>query len=418
MAHAHFDCFSGIAGDMAMGALVDAGASPDELTRGLATLAVSGWDLSFHRVQRGAFAATRAVVVVEGEGHPHRSLKGINEILDASALPERVRSRAGTAFAALARAEAAVHGTTPEKVHFHEVGAIDAIVDIVGTCVALQLLSIDTVSASEQVTGRGTVACRHGKIPIPGPAVAKIWAEAGVTARELPTPRELTTPTGAALLAALTESYGPMPALRISAVGLGAGSSGGSPDEPKGAESRLEEPVGDDELPNVLRVLVGERADAASREDRVVVIEATIDDMSGEMIGGFLRSLYEAGALEAWTAPVGMKDSRPGTIVTALVRDDPAAIAGIEARFFADSTTIGLRRHRVERTVLAREAVTVETAFGPIEGKVSRDASGVVITVKPEFRAVEAAAEEHGAPLRRVWDAAAAALRAAHVDDA
>lgn len=407
------DCFSGVAGDMLMGAAVDAGAPVKPILDAVATLPVDGIEVSFVPVRRGPLAATRAVVEVTcPDPQRTRTPAEISDILSQAKLPQRPLAWARAAFDVLARAEARVHGCEPHEVHLHEVGALDALADVVGACVALDALKPDEIHASAQVTGRGQVKTAHGLIPIPAPAALEIWREAGVTARELPTQRELTTPTGAALLAAVAQGYGAMPELLVTAVGYGAGSGGAAPDEPTGAEPPIGEP-GPDALPNVVRLVVGDAAasnHAAGTPCEVVLLEANIDDMPAEWTAHLLEQLQGAGALETWTTAVGMKKSRPATVVSALCRPDQAA--GLEAIFFAESTTLGVRRHALSRSVLARETMEVETPFGRVRAKLSRDNTGRLLNAKPEHDDCRDRAREHGVPLRVVWHAAVRAIDA------
>ncbi len=394
---AYFDCFSGFAGDMALGALVDAGADPAAVAAAIAPLGLgTRFELRFERVRRGALSATKARVEVTERDAPARTLYDVEALIERAAIDRAIAAPAREAFRRLAEAEARVHGTSVESVHFHEVGAIDAIVDICGTCAALALLGIEEVRASEPVLGRGTIRSAHGELPAPGPAVLALLE--GVPVRSRDVPHELTTPTGAALLRALARGFGPMPAMTLRAVGVGAGEA----DFPTHA--------------NVCRVLVGERAApgepaaapgpagaAAPAPERCVVIETNLDDLSPQLVAHAVEACFRAGALDAFTIPCHMKKGRPGVLFAAIAPE--GAAAAVEEAIFRETTTFGVRRRLCDRTVLAREIARIETAFGPVEVKLGR-LGGRVLTATPEFESVRRLAEERGAPLRAVHEAA------------
>jgi uncharacterized protein (TIGR00299 family) protein len=397
---AYFDCASGCAGDMCLGALVDAGCDPARLAGMLAGLGIGReFDLSFERVKRGPLAATKARVFVIGKAdeHPHRRLADVLRLIDGARLPGRVAERAASAFRALAAAEAKVHGESVESVHFHEVGAVDAIVDVVGTCAALEVLGVEEVHSSEATVGRGTIRSAHGELPAPGPAVMNLLAGKPLRTRDVG--HELTTPTGAALLATLAgPRFGSIPAMTLLAQGWGAGD----------ADFKTH--------PNVLRVLLGETAPAAGAgaepkgaPERCVVLEANLDDLTPQLVSAAIDALLAAGALDAFTVPCLMKKGRPGHLLAALAREGD--VARIEAVFFRETTTFGVRRRAAERTVLAREIVRVATEFGEVEVKVGRlDGLGVV-TAAPEYESARRLAEAKGVAVRAVIDAARAAAR-------
>jgi len=383
---AYFDCPSGAAGDMIMGALVDAGAPFEALRDELARLALPGWRLVRREVRKGAFRATKVDVEVERHGHHHRRLPDILGVVDSSGLAPGVKERARRIFARLAEAEARVHGTTPGEVHFHDVGAVDAIVDVAGALVALDLLGVAEVHVSALALGSGVVDGPHGRIPVPAPGTAELIrgfpvVDTGVRA-------ELLTPTGAAILTTLAASAGAMPAMTVSAVGYGAGTR-------------------DLETPNVLRCFVGESAAAPGRET-VVQVETTIDDMSPQLYEPLVDRLLGAGALDVFLTPVVMKKSRPGVVVTALC---PAELVGALSRvLFEETSTIGVRWSERRREVLPRETVTLTTAHGAIPFKVSR-LEGRVVTVTPEFAEVARIARAKGLAVREVLDQARADAR-------
>jgi len=386
---AYFDCFSGASGDMILGALLDAGLDLDALKQQLATLPVEGFDLRADRVTKKGIAAVQFDPQVDTQAkQPHRHLKHIREILDGSGLTAGVKERALAIFTRLAEAEAKVHGTTIEKVHFHEVGAVDAIVDICGACVGLELLGIDRVLCSPIPTGSGTVTCEHGVMPVPAPATAELLK--GVPLAACDETGELTTPTGAAVLTTLADSFGAMPAMTVTATGFGAGRREGQ------------------NRPNVLRVLIGQTA-AAGETDEVTVLQANLDDTPPEAIGHVIDKLLLAGALDAFSTPIGMKKNRPAVMITVLV--DADMVAACEDLLFAETTTFGVRRHQVLRSKLERTFDEVATRFGTVRVKVGRRL-GRVVTASPEYEDCRAAAEQHGVALREVMVEASQCWRA------
>jgi pyridinium-3,5-bisthiocarboxylic acid mononucleotide nickel chelatase len=395
----YFDCASGAAGDMLLGALVDLGLSLDALRAELGKLALGGYRLESHRVHRAGLHATKVEVRVgegghghdQGHGHAHRRLPDILGLIERSGLQPAVKEKSRALFRRLAEAEGQVHGTPPEDVHFHEVGAVDAIVDIVGGVIGLAWLKADRVVCSPLNVGTGTVTMSHGTFPVPPPATAAL-------VRGIPVygagEGELLTPTGALLVTGHAHDYGPLPPMRLEAAGHGAGSR----DTPG--------------RPNVLRLLVGE-ADAAAAGERVVVLETEVDDMSPQLCGPLLERLLEAGARDAFFTAVQMKKGRPGLLITVLA--DPWHRTGLEDLLFAETTTLGVRYQEWDRTVLEREVVTVQTAFGPVGVKVGRRASRVY-NVQPEFDDCQARAAAAGVPVKEVWAAALAAYYGASSD--
>jgi len=378
---AYFDAFSGAAGDMVLAALVDAGLDPAALEAALSTLKVGHWHIETRPETRHGLAATRLVVHLE-EGHDssHRRLGDIREIIGRADLPGSSAERAVAIFTRLAEAEAKVHGTTVEKVHFHEVGAVDSIVDIVGAAAALELMGIERVSASAIPTGGGTVRCRHGLIPVPAPATAELLK--GVPLRPSTEQHELTTPTGAAILTTLCESFGPMPEMSIESVGYGAGKCEGK------------------QLPNLLRVFIGRTADNDGLEaDTVWVIETNLDDVTAEVVADASRRLMEAGALDVFSTPITMKKGRSGLLLRCLVHEDRRG--EIEQLIFEHTGTFGLRRSQWSRSMLARRHETVQTRYGPVRVKLGLSGQRVV-RVAPEFEDCRQAAERAGVSLQRV----------------
>jgi hypothetical protein len=381
MALAYFDCFAGAGGDMIVAALLDAGCDAEGLRSRLSAVA-GGCGLRTEQANRGGMVGTRFVVEPPDEPQPHRRLADILAMIDAAGLDARAARRARRIFTRLGEAEAKVHHTDLENVHFHEVGALDSIMDIVGAAAALEMLGVERVLCSPLPLGGGTVQAAHGLMPLPAPATAELL----VGAKTCPgTGRgELVTPTAASVLTTLAESYGPPPAMRLSAVGYGAGTRDEGP------------------LPNLLRVLVGE-PDADADADAVVELSANLDDCSGEVLGAAIERLLAGGALDAWASPIVMKRSRPAWTVSALCA--PADADAVEGILFAETTTFGVRRSPRTRARLARSRHTVETPYGPIRIKVGRRA-GRVVTAQPEFADCLAAAEAHHAAVRQVMAAA------------
>src|SRR6266851_8011124 len=385
---AYFDCPSGAAGDMIMASLVDAGVPLPALRAELGKLPLEGWTISAREVRKGAFRATKVDVEIDHHAHRHhRSLGDILDILERSSLEVSVKARAARIFTRLAEAEARVHGTDRESVHFHDVGAVDAIIDVTGGIIALDLAGVEAVHISALPIGGGLVGGPHGRIPVPGPGTAELLrgfpvVDTGVRA-------ELVTPTGAAILTTLARSAGPMPAMTVRAVGYGAGTR-------------------ELETPNLLRCFVGDTGQAAGALETIAQVETTIDDMSPQLYEPLMARLFEAGAVDVFLTPVVMKRSRPGVVVTALC--PPDRVPDVARTLFEESTTIGVRFTEVRRTILARELVTLATEYGPVPFKVSQ-LEGRVVTVTPEFAEVARIAREKGLPLREVLDQARAAGR-------
>ena len=384
---AYFDCFAGAAGDMIVAALLDAGADFDRLRGHLEGLGLPGCRVRAERATRRGIAGTRFVVEADEPDPPHRTLADILAILQRADLPGRAAQQAAAVFTRLARAEAKVHGTTVDHVHFHEVGAADSLIDIVGACAALELAGVQAVSCSPLPLGRGTVQCAHGTIPLPAPATVELLR--GFPVVQTGIEQELTTPTAAALLTVLAGSFGPPPPMALSAVGYGAGSRDEGP------------------LPNLLRVMIGESAEVGTA-DSVVELSANLDDCSGEVIGATIEKLLAAGCFDAWAAPIVMKKSRPAWMLSVLCRPRDADEA--ERIIFRETTTFGVRRRPCSRSKLARSHETVETPYGPVRVKVGRR-DGAVACASPEFEDCAAAAEAHDVSIRQVMDAAADAWR-------
>ncbi len=376
----YFDCFSGIAGDMVLGAMLDAGLPFDGLKAALGSLAMSGYDVSVKRVVRAGVSASKFVVDEHhgNDSHPHRHLSGIFKLIDQSALSPAGRDRAKALFQRLAEVEAAIHQMPVEKVHLHEVGALDSIIDIVGAVYAMEWCGADTIVSSPLNVGGGTVKSAHGTIPVPAPATVALLGGAPIYSGEVQ--KELVTPTGALIVSSYATSFGSVPAMSVDHVGYGAGDN----DFPS--------------TPNVLRVMIGRSAATAS-PTRVVVIECEIDDMNPQIFGVVMDRLYAAGALEVFYVPVQMKKNRPGTLLTVVA--PPALRSTMADIVFSETTTIGLRYSEVERDCLVREHATVETPLGSVRMKLAwRD--GRLVNAVPEFDDCVKLASARHVPVKEV----------------
>ena len=388
---AHFDCFSGISGDMTLAALIDAGVDADAIRAVLDSLGLP-IRLEAEKVKRNGFAATYVKVVADDQ-ETHRHLPEVEEILHRGHLTAKQRDLALRIFRRLAEAEAKVHGMPPEKVHFHEVGALDSIADIVGAAVGLDLLGAERFTSRAVPTGSGSVKCAHGVMPVPTPATALLLQ--GVPLAPCPIKAELTTPTGAAILTTVVSQFTDTPAMTIERVGSGAGTRDFH------------------EQPNILRLFVGtaggtppQAARHPEETDTVWVLETNLDDTPAEVIGYCFERLFAAGALDVFTTPIQMKKNRPGVLLSVLAPE--SAVAELEAVLFRETGTFGVRRHRTERHKLRREACTIPTPWGPVQGKRGwREGGPEVVT--PEYEDCARLARERGVPLREVFAAARAA---------
>lgn len=376
----HFDCFSGISGDMTLAALIDAGADVEAVRRGLDSL---GLPIRFHaeKIRKGGFAAMQVKIEAPHE-HKHRHFHHIEEILHKGELSEQQRELALKIFRRLAEAEAAAHGLPIEKVHFHEVGALDSIADIVGAAIALDSLHVETVTSSPVPTGNGMVKCEHGMMPIPAPGTAALLQ--GVPLRPSTIEAELTTPTGAAILTAIVSEWTAAPNMTIERTGCGAGQK----DFP--------------EQPNILRVFVGTHgvSSAGCEEDTIWVLETNLDDVPAEVIGYCYDQLLNAGAVDVFTTPIFMKKNRPAVLLTVLAPE--GAVASVELILFRETATLGIRRYQASRHKLQRRSESVETPWGTVQGKLSwRD--GAKAAFSPEYEDCARIARERGVPLREVY---------------
>ena len=377
---AYFDCFSGISGDMTLGALVDAGCPADLLRTELQALKISGWELSTEKVWKNGMSATYVRVKTEDQ-QKHRSLSTILEILKSSPLAAPVRERASAIFQKLGEAEAHVHDAPIEKVHFHEVGAVDAIVDIVGACIGFHALGIERFACSPLNVGGGTAKMAHGVLPVPAPATARLLQNAPTFSNGVQ--RELVTPTGAAIVATLCDSFGPQPPMSVSVIGYGAGTAD--------LEGQ----------PNVVRIMIGEAAEksAAALDEEISIIEANLDDMNPQIYGYVLEKALSVGALDVYTTALQMKKNRPGTLLTILCRPEDAG--KLMSLVFAETTTLGVRTHGAQRRILPREWVSVSTAYGDVRIKLSRS-NGHILHAAPEYDDCRKLAVEKQVPLQQV----------------
>ena len=409
---AYFDIFVGVSGDMVLGALVDAGLPVTELERVVQALGLTDHvSLRVDRVRKGALAATKVTVITHGEpdsphahlryvppagplrppyhahshGHSHRTLGQILDMIARAALPPEVKERATAVFRRLAQAEARVHGMSPEDVHFHEVGALDAVVDIVASVAGLHALGVERVVVSPIPLARGYVETAHGRLPVPAPATAALLE--GVPVRGLDLEAETVTPTGAALMTTLADAFGPFPPMQVNRVGYGAGT--------------MDLPV-----PNVLRLWLGEPSTLPEKGWEVrplTVLSTNVDDMPGEWLGPLFDHLLTAGALDVWFTPIQMKKGRPGVLITVLA--PPAKASQLRALLLRETTTLGVREYTVNRWCVPRRQVVVETRWGPVRLKVARLPDGTE-RAKPEFEDCRTLAEKHGIPLADICRAA------------
>ncbi|SMC21547.1 hypothetical protein SAMN02746041_01213 [Desulfacinum hydrothermale DSM 13146] len=384
---AYFDAFSGVSGDMILGALLDAGFPKRKLESGLRALNLPGWDLKTCRESRGAITGTR-LVVLETESQPHRHYRDLKSLLQRSELPDTIKETSLRILRRLAEAEARVHGMDPDQVHFHEVGAVDTLVDIVGAALGLEHLAIEEIVASPLPLGHGFVECSHGRLPLPSPATVALLE--GVPIRSGRAERELVTPTGAAILSTICRAFGPIPAMTLEKVGYGVG--------------RHPEP----NPPNVLRLMVGRTAEDFSSRP-LLLLETHIDDMNPEFYDHLLEGCLRDGALDVCLVPMHMKKNRPAVLVRVLA--EPERKDTILRRLFSDTSTLGVRWHTVERAELPRRTFRVATAWGPVTVKEARAPDGS-IRIQPEYEDCKRAARENNVSILRVYEEAKRLARA------
>ncbi len=376
---AYFDCFSGAAGDMILGALLDAGLPLEKLKAELAKLGLSHYRLGVEKVTKNGIGGSRAIVEVAGD-QPNRHLSDIRTIIEASDLKKRVKAKSIEIFTRLAEAEARVHRTAIENIHFHEVGAMDAIIDVVGAVVGLDVLGVERVHCSAMHVGAGTVECAHGTLPVPAPATTELVR--GKPVYSTGAQGELLTPTGAAILTTLAHGFGSMPAIIPEKVGYGAGTS-------------------DFSVPNLLRVTIGESADGAFglESEAVAVMETSIDDMNPQVYGHLMEKMLLMGVMDVFLVPIQMKKNRPGTLLTVLCR--PEMIGEIADFIMTETTTIGLRWRVDNRLKTHREIKAMDTPYGVIRFKVAETGRGIV-NVTPEYDDCKRVADEKNVPLKEV----------------
>ncbi len=386
---AYFDCFAGASGDMILGALVDAGLDPDALKAQLAKLNLTHYDLQVQAVLKKGIGGSQVLVAVDQDHHHHhqRHLSDIREIIEKSDLKPSVQQKSIQIFTRLAEAEAKVHRTKIENIHFHEVGAVDAIIDVVGAVSGLQLLKIEAVFCSPLHVGTGTLECAHGTLPVPAPATAELIK--GLPVYSTGVAGELLTPTGAAILTTLATDFGPMPAMKIGTIGYGAGTA-----EPS--------------IPNLLRVVMGEAAQEVAEYDmeQAAVIETNIDDMTPQIYDYLIQRLLRLGVLDVFLTRVQMKKNRPGTLVTVIC--PPDMVGEVSDLLMRETTTIGLR-WRIDNRIKAQRVIKeIRTSYGTVRIKVAR-AGDKIINIAPEYEDCKRLAIERNVPLKDVMAAAQSA---------
>ena len=388
---AYFDCFAGASGDMILGSLLDAGLEPARLKDEIAKLRLSHYEIDVRKVSKRGIGGSQALVLIDEDHHHHhhRHLHDIEEIIEGSSLDDGVKKQSLAVFGRLAKAEAHVHQTRVENIHFHEVGAMDSIIDVVGSVAGLAALGIERVFCSALHVGSGTVECAHGTLPVPAPATAELIK--GKPIYSTGVSGELLTPTGAAILTTLAEGFGPMPPMTVERIGYGAGSS---------------EPA----IPNLLRLMVGEAAEEFGdyHFERIAVAETNIDDMNPQMYDYLIERMLKMGALDVFLVPAQMKKNRPGTLLTVVCPQD---LVPVFADFLMkETTTIGLRWRIDNRLKADREIREFETTFGAVKFKVA-GVGGRIINVSPEYDDCRRVARERNVPLKEVMEAARAAVQ-------
>ena len=396
---AYFDCFAGASGDMILGALLDAGLSIERLREEIAKLQLTHYALDVTKVVKKGIGGSQAQIVIDQDHHDHhhRHLSHIRDMIAASDLDEKVKTRSTDIFVRLAEAEARVHRSTQEAVHFHEVGAMDAIIDVVGAVVGLAALGIDKVFCSPLHVGSGTIECAHGILPVPAPATAELIK--GRPAYSTGVDGELLTPTGAAILTTLASGFGPMPAMTVNQVGYGAGTA-------------------DPAIPNLLRVTIGEACNGVGdyAVEQTVLIETNIDDMNPQLYDHLMGRLLDEGALDVFLTAVQMKKNRPGTLLSVICKSD--AVGSLADILMQETTTIGLRWRVDNRIMAAREIRRIHTVHGPVAVKLARR-RGRIINLTPEYDDCKRLALEKGLPLKKIIDdVRAAALKDIQDDNA
>jgi uncharacterized protein (TIGR00299 family) protein len=415
---AYFDCYAGAGGDMIVAAMLDAGVDRNDLIGQLNSLPIGPVQYHVESVMRKGISATGFEPRVSsaspasdwdehGHSHPHnhghshshhthehpahshtpsshahRSLSDIRGLIHSSAISPAAKDNAVAIFNNLGRVEAAIHNKSMDEIHFHEVGAVDSIVDIVAACVCFDALKIEKVFCSPLAVGSGTIRCAHGILPVPAPATAELLRQAKAPMLSGPGDFELLTPTAAAILTHFTSAYGPMPAMTLSKIGYGAGSRDTQ------------------DFPNVLRVVIGQMTTASADGDSVTLLECNIDDAPAEQVGHAMEGLLKSGALDVFTSPIQMKHNRPAILLSVLC--EPSKTAELEGMIFRQGLTLGIRRQTLQRSILPREFKTIDTAYGPIRLKIG-NYQGQKVFLKPEYADCVAAAEKHQVSWAQVW---------------
>ncbi|MDR0537797.1 MAG: nickel pincer cofactor biosynthesis protein LarC [Tannerellaceae bacterium] len=401
----YFDCFAGISGDMTLAAFIDLGVSTEQLINELKKLDLPGWEIKVSDVFKHGIAAKHVDVITESEkhshshkafhffhthshshahSHVHRTMADITRLINASSLSQNVKGLAHRIFMRLAVAEAKIHGSTPDNVHFHEVGAVDSIIDIVGTAICIDILSPARIIASTLCDGHGFVNCQHGTIPVPVPAVVEVLAAKGASVKQIDVEGEMMTPTGAAIIAELAEAFVPMPEMNVLKTAYGAGTKSFN-------------------IPNLLRLIYGETIDKPidekdAQNSRTILIETNIDDTTPEVLAYTMEKLFEAGAKDVYFTPIYMKKCRPATLLAVLCNE--ADCPAMERILFTETTTIGLRKSQVERTCLPRKPITVATAYGKVQAKETNFNGATRISI--EYEDACRLAKEKNIPLKEI----------------
>ncbi|GBD92692.1 hypothetical protein BMS3Abin05_00266 [bacterium BMS3Abin05] len=386
MRAAYFDCFAGVSGDMILGALIDAGLDPALLEAELGKLNVSGYTLKTEKAIRKGLSGIKFSVVTAKQDKK-RNLNDICEIIEESDLEADIKDSGRKIFEQLAAVEAKIHNKKIESIHFHEVGALDSIIDVLGSLIGLKKLGIEAVYSSKMHVGTGFVKCQHGTIPVPAPATLELLKEIPIYSRGIEA--ELTTPTGAAILKTVAKGFGIMPEMRVKKIGYGAGS-------------------GDLEIPNLLRIYIGETCAEKYEENEIILIETNIDDMSPEFFDHVSVLLLGKGSLDVFMTPVFMKKNRPGILLSVLTAPDK--LDEILTTLFTETTTFGVRIHRLERKILPREVISVGTKFGEINVKIGRIGKEIK-TISPEYEDCREIALKRGISLKDIYHEAKEAAR-------
>jgi uncharacterized protein (TIGR00299 family) protein len=389
---AYFDCFSGVSGDMILGALLDAGLDLHELESELGRLRLGGFRLKAEKTTRQGISGTKFTVEIQ-EHRIERHLKDITDIVEQSDLSDDIKASSKSIFTELASVEARIHNKSVDEVHFHEVSGLDSIIDVIGSIIGLKKLGIEAVHASKIHVGTGFVECRHGTLPVPAPATLELLKGIPIYSKGMDA--ELATPTGIAILKNVSTSFGDMPSMKVEKIGYGAGSR-------------------DLQIPNLLRICIGETCEDKCARDEVILVETNIDDMNPELFGYVSDQLLAQGALDVFMTPIYMKRSRPATLLSVLTTRDKFEV--ILSTVFSETTALGVRIHSLDRRKLERETLSVKTSLGDIRVKVSRIGEEIK-NIAPEYEDCREIAAKRGIPLKDVYEAARVACREALLRD-